>query len=204
MLKSTKTAEKASGLLGRLLGGLPLDPNSITLTSIFVAFFGFLAALEGGLAGYVMALILFAIAFFLDAVDGAVARAKNMVSKEGGFIDGIADRMVEFFLILAILQFFRLDTYPQIATVSVLFFGTCMTSFVKAYAEHQGILSHEKAKILPGLLERAERSVLLLAIFSLLILGYGQIAIYGIYLTAALSMLTFGQRFFTALYGKND
>jgi phosphatidylglycerophosphate synthase len=204
MLKSTKTAAKASELIGKLLGWLPLDPNSITITSIFVAFFGFLAAFEGGLAGNAMALVLFAIAFFLDAVDGAIARAKNLVSKEGGFIDGIADRMVEFFLILSILQFFRFDEYPQIATIAILFFGTCMTSFVKAYAEHQGVMSHEKAKKLPGLLERAERSILLLAIFVLLIAGFRQYAIYGVYLTAALSLITFVQRFFTALYGKRD
>lgn len=204
MLKSTKTADKASGLLGKLLSWLPFDPNTITLTSIFVAFFGFLAALEGGLAGNIMALILFIIAFALDAVDGAVARAKNKVTKEGAFIDGIADRLVEFFLILALLQFFRLDIYVEAALVSILFFGTCMTSFVKAYAEHRGILSHEKAAKLPGLLERAERSMLLITILVLLVTGYREYAIYGICLTAALSLITFVQRFAIALYGKSD
>lgn len=202
MLKSTKTAEKASGMLGKLLGWVPFDPNTITLTSVFVAVmavFSFSSTLTGKLS----ALMLFLIAFALDAIDGAVARAKNKVSDEGAFIDGIADRIVEFCLLITILMMFPLNTEMQIVIFSILFFGTCMTAFVKAYAEHRGVMKHEKAANLPGLLERAERSVLLLLAFVLLIAGYGLYGIYVLYLVAGLSLITFLQRFFTVLYGKN-
>jgi phosphatidylglycerophosphate synthase len=203
MLKSTKTAEKASGMLGKLLGWVPFDPNTITLTSVFVAVmavFSFSSTLTGKLS----ALMLFLIAFALDAVDGAVARAKNKASNQGAFIDGIADRIVEFCLLITILMMFPLNTEMQLVIFSILFFGTCMTAFVKAYAEHRGVMKHEQAAKLPGLLERAERSVLLLAAFVLLIAGYGLYGIYVLYLVAGLSLITFLQRFFTVLYGKKE
>ena len=199
MLKSTKTAEKTSGIIGTALAWLPLDPNTITLTSVFVAVLAFMAYAPS-FEGQVMALMMFLVAFGLDAVDGAVARAKNMVSKEGAFLDGIADRVVEFFLLLVLLQMFYLNQWMQIVVVSILFFGTCMTAFVKAYAEHRGMMKHEDAVKMPGILERAERSILLLVAFVLLIFGYSQYGIYVLYAAAALSLITFAQRFFGAMY----
>ena len=191
MLKSTKTAEKASGALGKLFAFVQLDPNSLTLTSVFLA-----------ILGYLTSFLLFLIAFFLDAIDGAVARAQNKTSKEGAFLDGISDRIVEFFLLLTILQIFEFNGWMQTVVVSILFFGTGMTSFVKAYAEHKGILTHEQAEKMPGILERTERSILLLVAFVLLIFGYPQYGIYVLYAVAALSFVTFLQRFFGALYKK--
>jgi phosphatidylglycerophosphate synthase len=201
MLKSTKTAEKASGFLGKLLGWIPIDPNSITIMSMFIALLAYMA-FDKSIIGKAMTLILFLFAFFFDAIDGAIARAKNKVTKEGAFIDGIADRVVEFFLVLTLLQFFPLDKTMQAVVVSILFFGTCMTAFVKAYAEHRGIMKHEDAAKLPGLLERAERSILLLLAFILLSFGQFQYGVYLLYLIAGLSAITFLQRFFTALYSK--
>jgi len=165
-----------------------------------MAVFSFSSTLTGKLS----ALMLFLIAFALDAADGAVARAKNKVSDQGAFIDGIADRIVEFCLLITILMMFPLNTEMQLVIFSILFFGTCMTAFVKAYAEHRGVMKHEQAAKLPGLLERAERSVLLLAAFVLLIAGYGLYGIYVLYLVAGLSLITFLQRFFTVLYGKKE
>jgi len=203
MLKSTKTAQEASGMIGKLLAWIPLDPNSITLTSIFVAFFGFIAY-EPNLVGGIMSLLLFLIAFALDVVDGAIARAKNMVTKEGAFIDGIADRIVEFLLLLVLLKMFATNSTVQVVIVSILFFGTCMTAFVKAYSEHKGMLKHEKAEKLGGVLERSERSLLLLIAFTLVVAGQTQYGIYALYLTAILSFFTFLQRFLAVLYGEKD
>lgn len=199
MLKSTKTAEKASGVLGKLLGWVPIDPNSITIMSMFIAILAYVA-FDKSLIGKATTLILFMFAFFFDAIDGAIARAKNKVTKEGAFIDGIADRVVEFFLILTLLQFFPLDKTMQAVVVSILFFGTCMTAFVKAYAEHRGMMNHEDAAKMPGLLERAERCIMLIAAFILLSFGQFQYGVYLLYLVAALSLITFVQRFFTAMY----
>ncbi|MFH2105663.1 MAG: CDP-alcohol phosphatidyltransferase family protein [Candidatus Micrarchaeota archaeon] len=203
MLKSTKTAEKASSKLGSVLKFIPIDPNAITLLSVILAIMALgIVVLDQGFETIVASFILFIFAFFFDAVDGAVARAKNLVSIKGGFYDGIADRVVEFCLIATLILIYLkisgayLLSYNMVLVlVSILFFGTCMTSFVKAYSEHQGILKNEEAKKLPGFLERAERSVLLLLAFLMLILGKMQFAEWDLYLVAALSILTFLQRF---------
>lgn len=199
MLKNLPFARTVSIQLGKLFAFVPLDPNSLTLTSVFLAILGYLAYAPT-LEAMVMSFVIFIIAFFLDAIDGAVARAKNKTSKEGAFLDGISDRIVEFFLLLTILQFFSFNDWMQTVVVSILFFGTGMTSFVKAYAEHKGLLTHEQAERMPGILERTERSLLLIAAFALLIFGYAQYGIYVLYAAAALSVITFLQRFFGVLY----
>ncbi|MGV8176715.1 MAG: CDP-alcohol phosphatidyltransferase family protein, partial [Candidatus Bilamarchaeaceae archaeon] len=144
--------------------------------------------------------ILFALAFFIDAVDGAVARAKRLTSKKGAFLDGITDRVVEFLFIVSLYLFapsFILWLF------AILFFGTCMTSFVKAYAEHKELLSKKDASSLPGLLERAERCILLLLAMALLMFGYKLYAAYVIFGTALLCIVTFLQRFWLAWAAKD-
>ena len=106
-----------------------------------------------------------------DAIDGAVAREKNLVSKKGAFLDGISDRLVEFFLILALFKF-TTDSTTQLLLLAILFFGTVMTAFVKAYAEHSQIIKHNEALCMPGILERTERSILLLLALMFFVFGY--------------------------------
>jgi phosphatidylglycerophosphate synthase len=198
MIKNTSIARKFSAELGRMLAWIPVEPNIITICSIFLAFFGFIAHVSA-FASKEISLLFFILAFVFDAIDGAVARAKGKTTKQGAFIDGIADRIVEFFLLLTILRFFVFDYFMQSIVLAILFFGTCMTAFVKAYAEHQGLLPHETAVQLHGLLERFERSLLLLSAFVLLILGFMEYGVYVLYLTAVLSIVTFVQRFFIVL-----
>lgn len=197
MLKKTRAAA-ISDCVGKMLARLPLEPNLITLASVFTAIIALLVY-DGSPQRGLVSFSLFLVAFAFDVVDGAMARAKGLVTKKGAFLDGIADRIVEFCLLLTLFFVFSKNAEMQIAVFSILFFGTCMTAFVKAYAEHQGVLDHKKAAAMGGILERAERSVLLLLTFAFLIFGYQQYAAYAIYLTAAFSVLTFFQRFFYAI-----
>jgi archaetidylinositol phosphate synthase len=196
MLKQAPISGKASSRLGDALKSLPLTPDSITIASVLVAFFGFLSAASGD---YAMALSFFAFAFALDAVDGAVARAKNMASKNGAYLDGICDRLVEFFAIAGFMPaafsyYSRFGISYSAWLLMVLFFGTCMTSFAKAYAGHKGVLSNEQAEKMPGLLERTERVILLFISLLLASLGQIEFAYYAIALCGTLSAITFLQR----------
>jgi len=190
MLKSTPIAKSSSESLGKFFGWIPLHPNTITLFSVLFAIAGFVLFLY---SQFLSGFIFFLLAFFLDAVDGAVARAKNLTSKKGAFLDGISDRLVEFFLILALFVS-ATDLAAHVVLVSILFFGTCMTAFVKAYAEHSGLLDHESSRRMPGLLERAERSVLLLLASFLLLLGLANLFAFLLGAIALLSTVTFFQR----------
>ncbi|MBI5051299.1 CDP-alcohol phosphatidyltransferase family protein [Candidatus Micrarchaeota archaeon] len=203
MLKNSSFGKGISELLGKLFGWLPVHPNSLTIASVLLAFLGFLFFTSNAW-GSLTSLSFFLFAFFFDALDGAVARAKKLTSKEGAFLDGIADRIVEFFLLLVFLKLFFFNQVMQVTIVSILFFGTCMTSFVKAYAEHKGILKHEEAEKLPGVLERAPRSVILLLALGLFSFNYMQLGIYALYAAAILSVITFAQRFILALAGTSQ
>lgn len=198
MLKSSGLGEGVSKAVGRLFVWVPVHPDIITLSSVIFAVGGFAAF------GYDarFSFVLFLIAVFLDVIDGAVARVKNLPTARGAFLDGISDRVVEFFLLLS---FFSV-TFPVLLLeakwwlLGILFFGTCMTAFVKAYAEHAGVLDKERAKGMPGLLERSERVVLLMMAFIAIVASLPY-AIYVIAATAVLSLITFIQRVYFVLAG---
>ncbi len=194
MLKSTGFAKSISKFLGNLFALLPLHPNSITILSVIMAILGYIVWLPH-LETKLDSILLFAFAFFFDAIDGAVARAKKLESRQGAFLDGIADRAVEFFLILTLFKIYAFNIEMAVLFFSILFFGTAMTSFVKAYSEHQGVLKHSEAMAMPGIFERTERTIALLAIFIFANAGSFAIVRPLTYLTVGLSILTFAERF---------
>lgn len=202
MLKGSEMGGEVSGFLGRLFKGIPLHPNLITLGAVAFALLGYLA--YANYQGW-LSFGLFVLAFVVDAIDGAVARAKGMESRKGAFIDGVCDRLVEFLLILALFgaPIPILIMQKHFWLLGVLFFGTGMTSFVKAYAEHTEVLHHARAVRLPGMLERAERSLLLMGVFFLVLAGSeysGAVLMF----TAVLSFLTFVERVARVLSSKDE
>ncbi len=203
MLKNSEIGKKFSEKLGVLFAKLPIEPNSITILSVILALLGYVIY-EPSLTGGIQSVILFILAFFFDALDGAIARAKNKMTKEGAFLDGITDRVVEFFLIMTLFKIFLFNGEMTSLLFVIMFFGTCMTSFVKAYAEHRGILEHDDAASLPGLFERTERGLLLLIVLLAAMFSTMLHVRILLYLTAALSLLTFLQRFYLVMYGKKQ
>ncbi len=177
-----------------IFSSIPLHPNHITILSVLIS----ILALYIFKFNPLYSIILFGLSFFVDAIDGVVARAKNLVSKEGAFLDGISDRLVEFFLILTIIFYFGSSQEVLLASIAILFFGTCMTAYVKAYAHHQGVLTEEEAKKLGGFLERAER-VILLFLTLIAFVYFREYAFYLLILTVGLSIITFIQRILRVL-----
>ncbi|MDD5023402.1 MAG: CDP-alcohol phosphatidyltransferase family protein [Candidatus ainarchaeum sp.] len=173
---------------------IPLHPNHITIISVITAIFAFFIFYYDPL----ISIVLFCLSFFIDALDGVVARAKNLISKKGAFLDGISDRLVEFILLLLLILNFGSDQLLLICFTFTLFFGTCMTSFIKAYSHHQGLLSEKDSKKMSGILERAERVILLIITYILLIY-YPIYSLYSAVLIAIFSFITFIQRLFYIL-----
>jgi phosphatidylglycerophosphate synthase len=112
-------------------------------------------------------LVLFALSAFIDIVDGTVARITNQATDRGAFIDGVVDRYVELLLYIGLLLYVGRGEFlnlPNEAWFMVLMFGALMTSFVRAYADHRGIVTDpDELKRMGGLLERLERLMLLYA-----------------------------------------
>ena len=161
MLKATLRSEKTDRLAGGL-AAIGLSPNAWTLISLVPALAGLVALVMHQLA---LGLAMFALSAFIDIVDGTVDRVTNQVSDKGAYIDGVVDRYVELMLYLGLLiyigrgEFFGL---PNEVWIVLLIFGGLMTSFVRAYADHRGIVKDPgELKRMGGLLERLERLMLL-------------------------------------------
>ncbi|MEM3400003.1 MAG: CDP-alcohol phosphatidyltransferase family protein [Candidatus Micrarchaeia archaeon] len=206
MIKGMEFAENASVRVGIIFSKLPISPNMWTILSLIPALLGLFALRAGSMFG---GFVFFACAGLIDVIDGAVARVTGRATALGAFLDGVVDRVVEAMLLLGLLLYGLPDAgevvyiNPTTTIFSVLFFGTCMTSFVKAYAHHRGAIGDAEVKKMGGILERPERLFLLLVsliagIFSPLWTMYVLLA------TALLSALTVLERMFFVLKRQNS
>lgn len=105
---------------------LPLPPTFFTLLSVPLVGLAFWALVTGR---FLLALPLVFAAAGADAVDGAVARARNETSAAGGYLDSMLDRLVDFLVLLGILIAAG-TTHAWIAG-AVALFGMLTTSAAK-------------------------------------------------------------------------
>jgi CDP-diacylglycerol--glycerol-3-phosphate 3-phosphatidyltransferase len=139
--------------LVRFLSSLKVGPDSLTATGWA---FSLVAAVLFA-TGYVRtagAVMLFAGLF--DALDGAVARESNRMSRFGAFLDSTLDRLSESAVFVGIIFYLAAAGSPY----EVLLAGAAMTfslgtSYTRARAEGLGLDCEV------GLLERAGRVVIL-------------------------------------------
>ena len=143
--------------IGIFFSALPFTPNHYTFASVFFALgsFYFLTKQE-----LVLTIILFLIAGFLDLVDGAVARHKGVESKMGAYLDTIIDRYVEVILLMGMF-FLPLPEIllPAKIWISLIIFGSLMTTYSKAAAKEKELTNQE---LKGGLFSRGERIIFLL------------------------------------------
>jgi phosphatidylglycerophosphate synthase len=205
MLKQDRNAKSVQSSIGKALAIIPLTPNQWTVLSLFVAIAaGIMIAFSGNL---VFGLALFALAGMMDLIDGAVARARGEVSALGGFIDGVVDRFVEAvflfsFMFVPLPSVLGIDA--KIWLASLVFLGTCMPSFIRAYADHKGVLKREEALALGGIFERSERiGLLVLGLAAGIFFSMG-FFVYSIILASALSLVTIVQRLSSITNLKRD
>lgn len=194
MLKQNGASLGLQQSAGRALAAIPLSPNAWTLLSVAAALgAGIVIAAAQNLAA---GLAMFAAAALLDAVDGAVARARGEVTKLGGFMDGVADRFVEAIFLFSFM-FYPLPAVGVDAKVwlaALVFLGTCMPSFTRAYADHKGVVTREGALALGGICERAERLGIVVAGLAAGIAWGMQFFVYAVIIASALSLVTIFQR----------
>jgi len=193
MLKKVPLLQFLQSQLGVLFSAIPLSANQWTLLSPVPAALGFYSAYA---QLPLHSLALFILAGAIDALDGAIARAKRQVSEKGAYIDGMVDRLVEFLFVLSFL-FYNLPAIlipAYLLLVAILFFGSCMTSFATAYAEHRHVADTRKISRQPGILPRAERLILLFIALAL-VPFYPAASSVLLLVAAALSFITFCQRF---------
>ncbi|MBA2374981.1 MAG: CDP-alcohol phosphatidyltransferase family protein [Rubrobacter sp.] len=166
--------------LVRLLSRAGVHPDVITVSgwvlSVASAFLFGLGYVQ--IAGAVMLA-----GGILDALDGAVARESNRMSRFGAFLDSTLDRLSESAIFAGVIFFFASSATPWAALLAALAMTfSLLTSYARARAEGLGV----ECKV--GLLERAGR----VAIISILsILGFLTLALA---LVAAGAAITTAQR----------
>jgi CDP-diacylglycerol--glycerol-3-phosphate 3-phosphatidyltransferase len=146
--------------VGRALGATRISPNAITILGLFIHAWVAVLIVQGEFtqAGFV----LIGAAFF-DTFDGAVAKARGMVSKFGAFLDSTVDRVADALILAAIAWRFTEAAGPEerrlrwvaIAAIVGLVAGF-LVSYVRARAEALGF----ECKV--GIAERAERVIILI------------------------------------------
>ncbi|MEW6329490.1 MAG: CDP-alcohol phosphatidyltransferase family protein [Candidatus Micrarchaeota archaeon] len=181
-----KQTQEITTRAGKLFSRVPVSPNAWTALSLLVALVGFFAL---ALREMLLGLILFIFAAALDAIDGAVARAARKTTRLGAYLDGMVDRFVEALLLFGLMAFglpeFVIPGYGWLALL--LFLGTCMTSYARAYADHRKAIDEKEVEKMGGARERAER---LLLIFLAMCAWFFE-PVYATYLIALATALAF-------------
>lgn len=89
-----------------------------------------------------------------DILDGRIARARNLTSLYGKFIDSTLDRFVEVFAFLGLVVFLRRTAIGSFAAAAAMA-GSLLVSYAQARGETVAVAGSG------GLMQRAERLVLL-------------------------------------------
>lgn len=119
----------------------------------------------------------------IDALDGAVARARGEPEKFGAFVDSVSDRYIELFIYGGLLWFFiTQDSFWGPFLTYLAASGSVLVSYTRARAQSLGY----ETKV--GLLTRVERMVV---IGPSIILG---IPLVGVAIVAILANITAFQR----------
>ncbi len=135
-------------------GKLGLTPNALTIGG-FLLVAGVSLVLAKGY--FRLGGILLLLTVWLDAVDGALARETDQVTRFGAFLDSTLDRYAETLLYLGLLVYYtprHVDYMVYLIYLTIT--GSLLVSYTRARAEAAGI------PVTEGLLTRFERLVILI------------------------------------------
>ena len=170
----------------RLLARTAVTPNILT-------WFGFLVTIGAGVlivTGHLFAagFVVLAAGLF-DIMDGALARYTNQVTRFGGVLDSIIDRLAEAVLLVSLLVLY-VEEQSLIGTllIGIALPGSLLVSYIRARAEAAGL----ECKV--GIFTRGERVIVLALGLLLNQVNYALIVALGV--IALFSIFTAGQRLF--------
>ena len=173
--------------VGEALARTPVTPNAITLT-------GTAGVVAGALwlfpTGHLFAGTMVCTGFVLaDMLDGVLARIKGTSGTWGAFLDSTLDRIADAAVFAGLAIWLARTGQGVLATVALfcLVVGG-LVSYAKARAEGLGLRCDV------GIAERTERLLIALVSAGLSGLGVPYVLAIGLWVLAALSAVTFGQR----------
>jgi len=152
LLLSKSVMEFAYWLLNPLVKicvALKISPNFLSFFCLVLAIFAGIALARGDftLGGW-----LYVFSSLADALDGMLARARNVASDAGEVLDAAVDRYTELFFCFGLLIFYRNNLTAMLLTMFALT-GCVMVSYATAKAESL------QTAVPRGFMRRSERSV---------------------------------------------
>ena len=139
--------------LGARLAAHGVTANMVTVAGVVVAM-GAAALLA--LGRFHVALACFIAAGLMDSLDGAVAKAAGSATRQGAFLDSVADRVSDGVLLTGLAWYLATGHDPRTAALPVgVLLVSSVVSYERAKAESLGLTAKG------GLMERAERMILL-------------------------------------------
>lgn len=159
---------------------LSVDPNAISVISVLLAALTGLFYYFGSpvfLVGAFLALIFSAL---FDAVDGKVARLRNIASKKGDLVDHVLDRYADIFILLGM----TLSPFGNVTIGMLAIIGVMLTSYMGTQAQALGLKRNYS-----GVLGRADRLVMMLVVIILQIIIRGSYQLIGISFTVTVILL---------------
>ncbi|WP_150253819.1 phosphatidylinositol phosphate synthase [Nocardiopsis deserti] len=184
--------------LGRSLARLGLTPNIVTIVGALGVVVSALYFYPQGqlYAGSVVVTVF----VLFDMLDGAVARARDSASAFGAFLDSSLDRVADAAILSGLLWWFIGEGDDPLLAGLTLFclVSGFMVSYIKARAEGLGVNCDV------GVAERTERLVVILVAVGLGGLDVPYVLAGGLWLLAAMSLLTVLQRLVETRARLND
>ncbi len=163
-------------ILGRAFSSL--SPDTYTFLSLSFASLGIIFSY---FRLHSPALLAFVFSGLLDIVDGAVAKYTYQTSAKGAFIDGVADRFSDFFLIISFIFFGPLSVF----LVSSLLYFYLLPTFIIAYANHRSFVHDPDEVKVWRIMHRGKMYLALLICFAFI--SYAQI---GLTIVLVLNIIT--------------
>jgi len=163
--------------IGRYFASTGISPNGWSCIGLIFAFVS--AFIYGWNAEFALIIggVVLLVAGFFDIVDGQVARVSQKVTKSGGFLDSVFDKMAEVAIFLGILVGGFAE--PYLVFLAITF--SLLVSYTRSRAESLGV----KLQGI-GIGERAER-LLVIAIVG--IIGFMEYAVIIVIIIAAITFI---------------
>jgi CDP-diacylglycerol---glycerol-3-phosphate 3-phosphatidyltransferase len=178
--------------IGNALARTPITPNALTITGTIGMSAGALALFP---TGHLFAGTMVCTGFvFTDMLDGTLARIKGTTGAFGAFLDSTLDRVADAAVFAGLAAWFVLGGHSRLLAGVALYCLVVgmLVSYAKARAESLGLRCDV------GIAERTERLLIGLAAAGLSGLGVPYVLPAGLWLLAAASTVTFGQRVLAA------
>ena len=138
--------------LSRIALMLPVTPNTLTMIGFVLTICACVVLAFDLRVGGVLILL----ASFFDMLDGAAARAREMETPFGAFLDSVLDRYADAGMLLAVSwNMFMQGNVAGVSLSLLMLVGAFLVSYTRARAEGLGV------SCTVGLMERPERILLL-------------------------------------------